>query len=60
MAVGMDQGVAGLAPRPFSSEEETGSHHMVIDTHGQDGAMAAANTHAHKQSGAWRTAETHE
>ena len=25
-AVGTHQGVAGLAPRPFSSEEETGSH----------------------------------
>ena len=27
MAVGMDQGVAGLAPRLFTLEEETGSHH---------------------------------
>ena len=27
MAVGTYQGVAGLAPRPFTLEEETGSHH---------------------------------
>ena len=30
MAVGMDQGVAGLAPRPFTLEEETGSHHVFM------------------------------
>ena len=27
MAVGTYQGVAGLAPRPFTLGEETGSHH---------------------------------
>ena len=30
MAVGTYQGVAGLAPRPFTLGEETGSHHMVM------------------------------
>ena len=29
-AVGTPQGVAGLAPRPFTLGEETGSHHMVM------------------------------
>ena len=28
--VGTPQGVAGLAPRPFTLGEETGSHHMVM------------------------------
>ena len=31
MAVGTHQGVAGLAPRPFTLEEETGSHHVFMD-----------------------------
>ena len=30
MAVGTYQGVAGLAPRLFALEEETGSHYMVM------------------------------
>ena len=30
MAVGTYQGVAGLAPRPFTLGEETGPHHMVM------------------------------
>ena len=30
MAVGTNQGVAGLAPRPFTLGEETGSHDMVM------------------------------
>ena len=34
MAVGTHQGVAGLAPRPFTLGEETGSHHKEF---GQDG-----------------------
>ena len=29
-AVGTPKGVAGLAPRPFTLGEETGSHHMVV------------------------------
>ena len=33
MAVGMDQGVAGLAPRLFTLEEETGSHYGHGHTH---------------------------
>ena len=32
-AVGTHQGVAGLAPRPFSSEEETGSQHGCGHVH---------------------------
>ena len=30
MAVGTHQGVAGLAPRPFTLGEETGSHHVFM------------------------------
>ena len=30
MAVGTNQGVAGLAPRPFTLGEETGSHHVFM------------------------------
>ncbi len=30
MAVGTNQGVAGLAPRPFTLGEETGSHHAFM------------------------------
>ena len=30
MAIGTHQGVAGLAPRPFTLEEETGSHHVFL------------------------------
>ena len=30
IAVGTHQGVAGLAPRPFTLEEETGSHHVFM------------------------------
>ena len=46
-AVGTPQGVAGLAPRPFTLGEETGSHHMVMYTAPACSSACTSGAHLH-------------